>query len=109
MITNGCIPVAVRASLVNVACDTLGGGASMKARTLSRTWAGLAGLIDRRFGCHTFPTAFGIALLVGIRAFSRRNSRALADAEGSLGGRDLYNWLLHLSGGTSTRMERSLR
>jgi hypothetical protein len=39
----------------------------MKARTLSRTWAGLAGLIDRRFGWHKFPTAFGIALLVGIR------------------------------------------
>jgi Animal haem peroxidase len=39
----------------------------MKTHIVSRIWADLAGLIDRRFGWHTFGTVFGIALLVGIR------------------------------------------
>ena len=39
----------------------------MKTHTVSRTWAKLAGLIDRRFGWHRFPMPIGIALLVGIR------------------------------------------
>lgn len=40
----------------------------MKMGLLSRTWAGLAGRIDRRRGWHTFPTPIGITLLLGIRA-----------------------------------------
>jgi hypothetical protein len=39
----------------------------MKTQWVSRIWADLAGIIDRRFGWHTFRTAFGTALLVGIR------------------------------------------